>query len=58
MENEWDPGVKVVCLAYNSTMHSSTGQMPFYAMLGWEATLPVNWIFPVPKAYREMELSD
>ena len=63
MVNEWRMnGILVwkysVWPIYNSTMHSSTGQMPFYAMLGWKATLPVNWIYPVPKAYREMELSD
>ncbi len=23
-----------------------------------EATLPVNWIYPIPKAQREIELSD
>ena len=26
MQNEWDLGVKAACLAYNTMVHSSTGQ--------------------------------
>ena len=26
MQNEWDLGVKAACLAYNTTVHASTGQ--------------------------------
>ena len=41
-------GVKAACLAYNTTVHTSRGQTPFFAMFGCKATLPVNWIYPVP----------
>jgi len=58
MQNEWDLGVKAACLAYNTTVHSSTGQTPFFATFGREATVPVHWIYPTPKPDREMELSD
>ena len=58
IQEEWDLGVKAACLAYNTTMHTSTGQTPFFAMFGQEAMLSVNWIYPVPKADRKMELSD
>ena len=34
--------------AYNTTMSSSTGETPHYAMFGQEATLPVDWVFPKP----------
>ena len=34
------------------------GQNPFFAMIRQEAILPVNWIYPVLKADRAMELSD
>ena len=34
MQNEWDLGVKTACLAYNTTVHSSTGQTPFFQPLG------------------------
>ena len=31
MQNEWDLGVKAACLAYNTTVHGSTGQTLFFA---------------------------
>ena len=34
MQNEWDLGVKAACLAYNTTVHSSTGRTPFFATFG------------------------
>ena len=37
MQNEWDLGVKAACLAYNTTVHSSIGQTPFFATFGREA---------------------
>ena len=58
MQNEWDLGVKAACLAYNTTVHTSTGQTPIFATFGLEATVLVHWIYLVPKADREMELSD
>ena len=58
MQEEWDLGVKAACLAYNTTVHSSTRQTPFYATFGREATVPVHWIYPVPKPTPEMEMSE
>ena len=58
MQSDWDLGVKAACLAYNTTVHTSTGQTPFFATFGREATVPVHWIYPTPKPDREMELSD
>ena len=40
MQNEWDLGIKAACLAYNTTVHSSTGQTPFFATFGQEAIVP------------------
>ena len=37
MQNEWDLGVKAACLAYNITVHSSTGQTPFFCNI-WEGS--------------------
>ena len=34
MQNEWDLGVTVACLASNTTVHTSTGQTPFFAIFG------------------------
>ena len=58
MQNDWDLGVKAACLAYNTTVHSSTGQTPFFATFGREAIMPIHWIYPIPKADRESGLSD
>ena len=35
---------------YNTTVSTSTGVTPHYAMFGREATLPVDWVFPTPSA--------
>ena len=51
-------GVKTAFLAYNTAMQSSTGQTLFFARFVQEETLPVNWIYSIPKADREMEISD
>ena len=34
--------------AYNTTVSSSTGVTPQYAMFGCKATLSVDWVFPTP----------
>ena len=35
-------------LAYNTTVSSSTGVTPHYAMFGHKETKPVDWVFPTP----------
>ena len=45
-------------LVYNTTVHTSIGQTPFFTTLGCEATVSVHWIYLVPEADREMESSD
>ena len=42
--HEWDLSVKSAILAYNTSVHSSTGVTLFYAMYGREAILPVDWV--------------
>ena len=57
MQNEWDLGVKAECLAYNTTLHSSTAQTPFYATFGREAIIPIHWVFPIPRPHAEKYVS-
>ena len=57
MQNEWDLGVKAACLAYNTTVHSSTGLTPFFATFGREAIVPIHWVYPIPKPDSEMDVS-
>ena len=58
MQSDWDLGVKAACLAYNTTIHNSTGQTPFFATFGRKAIVPVHWIYLNPKADSESELLD
>ena len=57
MQNEWDLGVKAACLAYNTTVHSSTGQTPIFATFGREAIVSIHWVYPIPKPDAEMDVS-
>ena len=57
MQNEWDLGVRAACLAYNTTVHSSKGQTPFFATFGREAIVPIHWVYPIPRPDTEKDVS-
>ena len=46
IQDNWDLWINASVFAYNTTMSSSIGVTPHYAMFGREATLPVDWVFP------------
>ena len=52
IQDNWDLWINASVFAYNTTVGSSTGVRPHYAMFGREATLPVDWVFPTPSAER------
>jgi len=45
-------------VAYNTTVHGSTGQTPFFATFGREAIVPIHWVYPIPKLNAEKDVSD
>ena len=45
MQEERDLGVKAACLAYNTPVHTSTGQTSLFATFGRESNPPVNLIY-------------
>ena len=44
--NEHVANIEAHCKLHYNRAYYSTGQTPFFAMFGQEATLPVYWIYP------------
>ena len=53
IQDNWDLWINASVFAYNTTVSSSTGVMPQYAVFRREAKLPVDWMFPTPSAERK-----
>ena len=43
--SNWEHNIRKVCLAYNSSVHSSTGYSPFFLMFGQQVKLPVDLMY-------------
>ena len=45
----WDEFVRQICMAYNTSVHPTTGFTPFYLMFGQQAKLPVELMYGTPE---------
>ena len=43
--SNWEQNIRRVCLAYNSSVHASTGFSPFFLMFGRQVKLPVDLMY-------------
>ena len=41
----WDTQLQKVCMAYNTSIHNTTGYTPFFLMFGCQARLPVDILY-------------
>ena len=42
---DWEDQIRKVCMAYNTSIHSSTGYTAFYLMFGRQARLPIDLVY-------------
>ena len=42
---DWEDQLRRVCMAYNTSVHPTTGYTPFFLMFGRQARLPVHLMY-------------
>ena len=47
---EWEDHIRHLCLAYNTSVHPTTGYSPFFLMFGRQVRMPVDLMYGTPTA--------
>lgn len=45
---DWESQLRPLCLAYNTSVHPTTGYTPFYLMYGRQVPMPIDIMFGTP----------
>ena len=45
---DWESQLRPLCLAYNTSVHPTTGYTPFYLMYGRQVPMPIDTMFGTP----------
>ena len=57
---DWESQLRPLCLAYNTSVHPTTGYSPFYLMYGRQVRMPIDIMFgtPTPDTASPSEYAD
>ena len=54
---DWDLHLPATMLAYNTSVHSTTGYTPHYLMFGREARIPLHAMYPLPQGHTDIPIT-